>query len=102
MSRNKLVLVGFTSSYCQNNEKNPQNIFIASHRGMLGSAICLLLESRGFENLIRRTSKELNLRTYIIHAARAHRVTKLMFLDNSCVYPKMAKQPFGNYLTLPS
>ena len=105
---------------------------------MVGSAICRLLESRGFENLITRTSKELDLRnqhavhdffgyekpdyvflaaakvggihanntyraeflydnlmmeTNIIHAARIHRVTKLMFLGSSCIYPKMADQP---------
>lgn len=113
-------------------------IYIAGHRGMVGSAICRLLESRGFENLITRTSKELDLRnqhavhdffgyekpdyvflaaakvggihannTYraeflydnlmmeanIIHAARIHRVIKLMFLGSSCIYPKMADQP---------
>ena len=113
-------------------------IYIAGHRGMVGSAICRLLESRGFENLITRTSKELDLRnqhavhdffgfekpdylflaaakvggihanntyraeflydnlmmeTNIIHAARIHRVTKLMFLGSSCIYPKMADQP---------
>ena len=105
---------------------------------MVGSAICRLLESRGFENLITRTSKELDLRnqhavhdffgyekpdyvflaaakvggihanntyraeflydnlmmeTNIIHAARVHRVTKLMFLGSSCIYPKLAEQP---------
>jgi GDP-L-fucose synthase len=105
---------------------------------MVGSAIHRLLESCGFENIITRTSKELDLRnqhavhdffgyekpdyvflaaakvggihanntyraeflydnlmmeTNIIHAARVHRVTKLMFLGSSCIYPKMAAQP---------
>jgi GDP-L-fucose synthase len=105
---------------------------------MVGSAIHRLLESRGFEKIITRTSKELDLRnqhavhdffgyekpdyvflaaakvggihanntyraeflydnlmmeTNIIHAARIHRVTKLMFLGSSCIYPKMADQP---------
>ena len=113
-------------------------IYIAGHRGMVGSAICKLLESRGFDSIIKRTSKELDLRnqhavqdffalekpdfvflaaakvggihanntyraeflydnlmieTNIIHAARVHRVTKLMFLGSSCIYPKMADQP---------
>ena len=113
-------------------------IYIAGHRGMVGSAIHRLLESRGFEKIITRTSKELDLRnqhavhdffgyekpdyvflaaakvggihanntyraeflydnlmmeTNIIHAARIHRVTKLMFLGSSCIYPKMADQP---------
>lgn len=113
-------------------------IYVAGHRGMVGSAICRLLESRGFEHIITRTSKELDLRnqhavhdffafekpdyvflaaakvggihanntyraeflydnlmmeTNIIHAARVHRVTKLMFLGSSCIYPKLADQP---------
>ncbi|MET2984898.1 GDP-L-fucose synthase family protein [Aureibaculum conchae] len=36
-------------------------IYIAGHRGMVGSAIWRNLESRGFKNLIGRTSKELDL-----------------------------------------
>jgi GDP-L-fucose synthase len=36
-------------------------IYIAGHRGMVGSAICRALEKQGFTNLIYRTSKELNL-----------------------------------------
>ncbi len=105
---------------------------------MVGSTICRNLESRGFKNIIKRTSQELDLRnqhavqdffafekpdyvflaaakvggihanntyraeflydnlmmeTNIIHAARIHRVTKLMFLGSSCIYPKMADQP---------
>ncbi len=113
-------------------------IYVAGHRGMVGSTICRNLESRGFKNIIKRTSQELDLRnqhavqdffafekpdyvflaaakvggihanntyraeflydnlmmeTNIIHAARIHRVTKLMFLGSSCIYPKMADQP---------
>jgi GDP-L-fucose synthase len=37
-------------------------IYIAGHRGMVGSAICRNLESRGFKNIIKRTSQELDLR----------------------------------------
>lgn len=37
-------------------------IYVAGHRGMVGSAICRLLEARGFTNIITRTSKELDLR----------------------------------------
>jgi GDP-L-fucose synthase len=37
-------------------------IFIAGHRGMVGSAIMRKLKSRGFENLLVRTSSELDLR----------------------------------------
>lgn len=36
-------------------------IYIAGHRGLVGSAITRLLEEQGFTNLITRTSSELNL-----------------------------------------
>ena len=36
-------------------------IYIAGHRGMVGSAILRLLQEKGYENLIYRTSQELNL-----------------------------------------
>jgi GDP-L-fucose synthase len=36
-------------------------IFIAGHRGMVGSAITRALEARGFSNLIKRTRPELDL-----------------------------------------
>lgn len=113
-------------------------IYIAGHRGMVGSAIYRLLQSQGYTQLITRSSKELDLRnqhavidffgiekpdyvflaaakvggihanntyraeflydnlmmeTNIIHAARIHRVSKLLFLGSSCIYPKMADQP---------
>jgi GDP-L-fucose synthase len=113
-------------------------IYIAGHRGMVGSAIYRLLQSQGYTQLITRTSKELDLRnqhavndffglekpdyvilaaakvggihanntyraeflydnlmmeTNVIHAARIHRVTKLLFLGSSCIYPKFADQP---------
>lgn len=105
---------------------------------MVGSAIVRSLEKRGFNNLILKTSAELDLRnqqavadffanekpeyvflaaakvggivansTYradflyenlaiqnnVIHAAYVNRVTKLMFLGSSCIYPKLAPQP---------
>jgi GDP-L-fucose synthase len=37
-------------------------IYIAGHRGMVGSAICRQLEKEGYKNLIGRGSKELDLR----------------------------------------
>src|SRR5450432_4644780 len=37
-------------------------IYIAGHRGMVGSAIKRRLEADGFENLIGKTSEELDLR----------------------------------------
>ena len=37
-------------------------IYIAGHRGMVGSAIMRLLEKKGFKNFILRTSQQLDLR----------------------------------------
>jgi GDP-L-fucose synthase len=42
-------------------EKN-STIYVAGHRGMVGSAIVRKLKEKGFENIITRTSKELDLR----------------------------------------
>jgi len=113
-------------------------IYIAGHRGMVGSAIHRLLVKEGFANIVTKTSEELDLRnqndvnaffekenpdyvflaaakvggifannTYraeflydnlimeanIIHASHLSKVTKLMFLGSSCIYPKLAPQP---------
>lgn len=113
-------------------------IYIAGHKGMVGSAIHRLLIKQGYTNFITRTSKELDLRdqeavrsffekeqpeyvflaaakvggiiannTYradflyenlmiqnnVIHEAFRNKVTKLMFLGSSCIYPKLAPQP---------
>jgi len=37
-------------------------IYVAGHRGMVGSAICRTLHAQGFANIITRTSAELDLR----------------------------------------
>jgi len=42
-------------------EKNAK-IYVAGHRGMVGSALVRRLESEGYHNLIVRTSRELDLR----------------------------------------
>lgn len=113
-------------------------IYIAGHRGMVGSALERKLRKEGYNNIVTRTSSELDLRnqqsvndffekekpayvilaaakvggihannTYraefiydnlmieanIIHAAYLNKVTKLLFLGSSCIYPKMAPQP---------
>ena len=113
-------------------------IYIAGHRGMVGSAIVRKLKSEGFDKIVTRTSKELDLRnqqavndffseekpdyvvlaaakvggivannTYraefiydnlmmeanVIHAAYLNKVSKLLFLGSSCIYPKHAPQP---------
>ena len=41
-------------------EKNAK-IYVAGHRGMVGSAILRGLEKNGYSNIITRTSTELNL-----------------------------------------
>ena len=113
-------------------------IYIAGHRGMVGSGLERKLRKEGYHNIVTRTSAELDLRnqqavneffekekpayvihaaakvggihannTYraefiydnlmieanIIHAAYTSKVTKLLFLGSSCIYPKMAPQP---------
>ncbi len=42
-------------------EKNAK-IYVAGHRGLAGSAIVRKLKKEGFENLLLRTSAELDLR----------------------------------------
>ena len=113
-------------------------IYIAGHRGMVGSGLERKLRKEGYNNIVTRTSVELDLRnqqavndffekekpeyvilaaakvggihannTYraefiynnlmieanIIHAAYLNKVTKLLFLGSSCIYPKIAPQP---------
>jgi GDP-L-fucose synthase len=113
-------------------------IYIAGHRGMVGSGLERKLKKEGYDNIVTRTSNQLDLRnqqavndffekekpeyvilaaakvggiyannTYraefiydnimieanVIHAAYLNKVTKLLFLGSSCIYPKMASQP---------
>jgi len=113
-------------------------IYIAGHRGMVGSAILRKLKEKGFHNFVLRTSQELDLRNQagvsaffrterpayvflaaakvggiianntfradflyenlaiqnnIIHSAYESKVSKMMFLGSSCIYPKLAPQP---------
>ncbi|MDR0879027.1 MAG: GDP-L-fucose synthase [Treponema sp.] len=113
-------------------------IYIAGHRGLVGSAILRKLESEGFGNIITATHKEVDLTdqravedffgrvkpdyvfltaakvggigansTYpaefiyqnmmigynVVNAAYKSKVTKLLNLGSSCIYPKLAPQP---------
>jgi GDP-L-fucose synthase len=122
-------------------------IYIAGHKGMVGSGIERKLRNEGFTNIVTRTSSELDLRnqqnvndffkeekpiyvilaaakvggihanntyraefiydnlmieTNIIHASYLNRVTKLLFLGSSCIYPKMAPQPLKEEYLLSS
>lgn len=118
--------------------KPDSKIYIAGHRGMVGSAILRNLKQKGFNHFVLKSSAELDLRnqaqvaeffaserpdyvflaaakvggiqanaTYradflydnlmiqnnVIHSAFENKVTKLMFLGSSCIYPKLAPQP---------
>ena len=42
-------------------EKNSR-IFVAGHKGLVGSAICRRLRQEGFDNLLLRTRQQLDLR----------------------------------------
>ena len=97
-------------------------IYVAGHRGLVGSAIWRTLEAKGYTNLIGRTHAELDLtdavavRTFFeaerpeyVFLAAAHvggiiqqhvigeayrtGVKKLLFLGSTCIYPKEAPQP---------
>jgi GDP-L-fucose synthase len=113
-------------------------IYVAGHRGLVGSAIWRRLTNDGFQNLIGLSSSELDLKdrqatfdffaeakptTVILAAAKVggilgnsqypvdflsenlriqvnvmdaaleQRVSRLLFLGSSCIYPKMAPQP---------
>lgn len=118
--------------------ENNSRVYVAGHRGLVGSAIVRNLEAKGFTNIITRTHAELDLtnqadvrrffeeekpeyvflaaakvggihanNTYpadfiydnlmiqnnVIKAAHDFKVTKLLFLGSTCIYPKMAPQP---------
>ena len=118
--------------------KKNSKIYIAGHRGLVGSAIWNNLQQKGYTNLIGRTSKELDLmdgvavakffadekpeyvflaaahvggivannvyradfiyrnlqiQNNVIGQSYEHKVTKLLFLGSTCVYPKLAPQP---------
>ncbi|CAN5538085.1 GDP-L-fucose synthase [soil metagenome] len=118
--------------------KKESRIFVAGHKGMVGSALMRKLHAQGFQNIITRTSKELDLRNQtdvanffqaeqpeyvflaaakvggilanniyradfladnlaielnVIQQSYLHKVTKLLFLGSSCIYPKIAPQP---------
>ncbi|MBK6643878.1 MAG: GDP-L-fucose synthase [Bacteroidetes bacterium] len=56
-------------------------IFIAGHRGMVGSAIVRKLEAEGYTNLITKTSKELDLRNQqAVHSFFTNEKPEYVFL----------------------
>jgi GDP-L-fucose synthase len=48
----------------KNKLEKSAKIYVAGHRGMVGSAIVRNLQSKGYTNIVYRTSKELDLRDY--------------------------------------
>jgi GDP-L-fucose synthase len=65
-------------------------IYIAGHRGMVGSAIQRKLEREGFENLLLKTSKELDLRDSA--------AVKAFFAENRPDYVFLAAAKVGGIL----
>ena len=59
--KNKMTTGGSREKFNEVITKNTK-IYIAGHRGMVGSAVCRALESKGYTNVIGKTSKELDLR----------------------------------------
>ena len=127
--------------------KLTDKIYIAGHRGMVGSSLERKLKNVGYNNIVTRTSAELDLRnqapvneffskqkpdivinvagkvggiyannTYraefiydnlmiqanVLHAAYINKVTKLLYLGSSCIYPKLAPQPLKEEYILSS
>ena len=46
--------------------KITDKIYVAGHNGLVGSAIVRLLKSKGYTNIITRTSSELDLRNQTV------------------------------------
>ena len=94
-------------------------IYVAGHRGLVGSAIYRNLQARGYINIITRTHSELDLTDpvavriffetekpeYVFLAAafvggilanntlRADFIYKFLFFGSTCLYPQNAPQP---------
>ena len=62
-------------------------IYIAGHRGLVGSAIVRQLEGRGFTNLLMRTHKELDLTNQVqVQTFLCVRIKRLVNpLDSNCL-----------------
>jgi GDP-L-fucose synthase len=125
--------------------KTEAKIYVAGHRGLVGSAIVRRLHELGYDNLVLRTRGELDLReqadvrefiaqekpeyvfmaaatvggivanntypatfvgdnimiqTNVIDACYRNKVTKLLFLGSSCIYPRDCPQPMKEHYLL--
>ncbi|MFN7793212.1 MAG: GDP-L-fucose synthase family protein [Cyclobacteriaceae bacterium] len=70
-------------------EKNAK-IYVAGHRGMVGSAIVRKLQSEGYNNLVLRTSSELDL--------RIQRQTEIFFTTEKPEYVFLAAAKVGGIM----
>jgi len=62
-------------------------IYIAGHRGLVGSAIHRNLQARGYANFALRTHADLVRRGGVDHRPNDHIHNSMKFLDNSAVNP---------------
>lgn len=115
-----------------------KKVFVAGHKGMVGSAIYRLLESKGFSNIVTAERRDVDLTNQVevrsffererpeyvilaaakvggIHANKEYpadfiyqnlmiesnvidsafrnKVSRLLFLGSTCIYPKFSEQP---------
>ena len=84
-SREELDLKNQSQVHAFFEEYKPEYVFLAA--GKVGGIIGNKKSPADFiyENLIMTAN--------VIHAAHNHKVTKLLFLGSSCIYPKFAQQP---------
>jgi GDP-L-fucose synthase len=80
-------------------------LFVAGHRGLVGSAIVRRLEREGFSRIEAATREQLDLRDQaaVNYWFRAHRpeyvflvagtVGGILYLGSSCIYPRECPQP---------
>lgn len=118
--------------------KKNSKIYVAGHRGLVGSAITRSLTAQGYANIITQThveldllnqkavadffstekpeyvflaaakvggimanktspayfiSQNLSIQSNVIDSAHKYKVTKLLFLGSSCIYPRLSEQP---------
>ena len=75
--------------------KQTDKIYVAGHRGMVGSAIKRRLETLGYNNIITRTSAELDLRSQAaVNAFFAEEQPDYVFLAAAKVGGRLASAIF--------
>ena len=77
-------------------EKNAK-IYVAGHRGLVGSAIWENLERKGYENLVGRTHKELDLLDGIA-VKRFFDEEQMCIRDSLNYYRSLGLQNSGNII----